>query len=115
MTTTHQNFEMYAGEDQTITVSPINDSAGDPYGDTAALTFSWVVRTSENATTDLITKATSSGITNGTSALTIALADTDTEDLAPGTYYHECRTTDAGAERVVFSGGMTLKASTTNP
>ena len=52
MTTTDQNFEMWAGEDKDITVNLV-DSAGDPFGDLTGLTFSWKMATSETATTTL--------------------------------------------------------------
>jgi hypothetical protein len=113
MTTTGQNFTMWQGEDKTITVS-LTNSSGSPYGDTDGLVFTWKVATSESATTALITKATGSGITNGTSQITIAIDEADTDDMAPGTYYHELRVVDTSSDHdVVLCGGLTLKDSIT--
>lgn len=113
MTTTGRNFTMWQGETKTITVALIN-AAGEAYGSTAGLTFTWKVFATENSDTALVTKATSSGITNGTSQIEIALAESDTDDLAAGTYYHECRVVDgSGNNDVVFTGGLTLKPSPT--
>ena len=111
MTTTDQNFTMWQGEDKDITINLV-DSNGDPFGDLAGLTFAWKLATSENATTTLVSKVP----TGTTDFVTFSLADTDTQDLAPGGYYQECRVTDAGGdEDVVLTGGVTLKASITNP
>ena len=110
MTTTDQNFTMWAGEDKDITVNLV-DADGDAYGDLTGLTFAWKMATSENASAALVSKTP----TGTTDSIAFSLADTDTQSLAPGVYYHECRVTDAGGdEDVVFTGGITLKASITN-
>jgi len=80
MTQENQNLTMWQGEDKTITVSLV-DGAGAPYGSTAGLTFTWKVATSENADAALLTKSTGSGITNGTSQITIAIDEADTDDM----------------------------------
>jgi hypothetical protein len=109
----NQNFTMKQGEDKTITVALTSDGTT-PYGSTAGLTFTWKVFTDENATSALITKTTSSGITNGTSQITIAVAKADTSGQSPANYFHECRVVDGSSkEEVVFSGGLNLLASPT--
>lgn len=115
MTTKNQLIEVYQGEDKTITVN-LTNSANAAYGSTTGLTFTWEVAADASAASVLITKSTGSGITNGTSAITITLADTDTDALAPGQYYHECRVVvDATTlEDVVFCGGFIIKDSLTN-
>jgi hypothetical protein len=111
MTTTDQNFTMWAGEDKDITVNLV-DADGAAYGSLTGLTFAWKMATSENASSVLVTKTP----TGTTDSITFSLADTDTQGLAPGVYYHECRVTDASFdEDVVFTGGMTIKGSITNP
>lgn len=111
MTTTGQNFTMWQGEDKSITVT-LTDADGGAI-DTAGLTFTWSM--AEDASeTALLTKSTGSGITNGSSAITIALDEADTDDVAAGTYYHECRVVDGSSQHdVVFTGGLTLKESLT--
>ena len=113
MTTTDQNFTMWQGEDKTITVALV-DGDGAAYGSTAGLTFTWEVFATKNSDTALISLSTGSGITNGTSEITMVLDKTDTNALDPGTYYHECRVVDGSSdEDVVFTGGLTLEASPT--
>ena len=113
MTTTGQNFTMWQGEDKTITVNLV-DGDGVAYGSTSGLTFTWSVATSESATAATFTKTTGSGITNGTSLITITIDEADTDDLAAGSYYHECKVVDgSGKADVVFTGGLTLKDAIT--
>lgn len=59
----------------------------------------------------LLTKTTASGITASTSAstFTVSVADTDTDSLEPGRYYHELKRTDAGAETVLSQGRCVLR------
>ena len=113
MTTTGQTITVWQGEDKTITVS-LTNSAGAAYGSTTGLTFTWIVSLTPTSAA-LITKSTGSGITNGTSLITITLADTDTDAMS-GQYYHECRVVvDATSlEDVVFCGGFIVKDSSTN-
>lgn len=42
-------------------------------------------------------------------ASTVTIADTDTDDLAGGQYYHRLRRTDAGSEQVLSFGNVILK------
>jgi len=111
MTAIAQNFTVWQTTDKTVTVT-LTNSDGDPYGSTSGLTFTWEVFSNDASTTALITKVSASGITNGTSEITIAIADTDTSSLSPGPYYHECRVVDGSSDAdVVFIGTMSLQVS----
>src|SRR5687767_14791102 len=113
MTATDQNIVIWQGEDKPITVD-LEDGDGAPYGSTDGLTFSWRVSPSKDDRTSLIAKSTGSGITNGTSLITIDLNSADSENLRPVDYYHECRVVDSsGEENVVFVGAFKVKPSTT--
>lgn len=113
MTTTGQHITIWQGEDKTITVS-LTNAAGEAYGSTAGLTFYWWVSVDQLSTDYEIQKYSTSGITNGTSQITIALDKADTSGMAAGVYYHECRVIDGSSdEDVVFSGGFTVKGSPT--
>lgn len=104
---------MYQGEDKTITVSIANEQ-GAAYGSTSGLTFVWKVATSDVAASAVLTKSTGNGITNGVSIITITIDEADTDDLAAGSYYHECRVTDSnGDESVVFTGSLSILSSIT--
>ncbi len=61
-------------------------------------------------------KTVGSGISIGNGSgtddrATITVADTDTESLEPGLYYHQLRRTDAGSERVLSFGTVVLLES----
>lgn len=113
MTAIDQDFVLWQGEDKTITVD-LEDGDGVAYGSTTGLTFSWRVSESKDISTALISKTSGSGITNGTSQITIDVASADTETLPANTYYHECRVVDGSSkEDVVFVGKLIIKASTT--
>jgi hypothetical protein len=60
----------------------------------------------------VLQKTTSAGITLTTPTsgiLNITIADTDTDGLAAGTYYHEVKRTDAGNETVLATGTCVLQ------
>lgn len=104
-----QNHWAYvtAGQDATDTVTIAADTTG--------WTATFTVRAVQGGTA-LITKTTSSGITNtpdGTavaSTMVIALDDTDL-DLTPGAYYCQLWRTNAGAEYPIFDVGTLYVAA----
>lgn len=114
---------MWQGEDLAVTV-PITNSAGTAVSLTGATTVRWSLFAGRNvevsAATATLAKTLGSGISlvsvNGTNdGVRIAIDTDDTDDLDPGTYYHECRVVDASNdEQVVFIGNLYLKKSRTN-
>jgi hypothetical protein len=75
---------------------------------------SWMMkRDLDDADVDaVLVKTTSAGITLTTPTsgiLNITIADTDTDGLAAGTYYHEVKRTDAGNETVLATGTCVLQ------
>ena len=112
MTTTAQDFTMYAGDTNTITVT-VTDSAGAVVNITGA-TITWKLLEEQGGTIAL-TKTVGSGIiiTNGAGGIfTIALAATDTASLLAGAYYHEAELTDTSSNvSTILIGTLTLKES----
>ena len=103
----------FIGEDKTVTID-VTDSAGAVQSMTAwALT--WELKRSSSSAA-LISKTVGSGIAIGNGAgtddrATVTIADTDTEALEPGTYYHHLRRTDAGSEVILSFGDAALRES----
>jgi hypothetical protein len=105
---------LFIGEDRSLdfTVVDANGTAVDitSYG------LEWVMRERAASATADITKTTSSGITltdptNG--VCRVAIADTDTLALLPGTYFHTLRRTDDDSETVLSFGDVILRYAAT--
>lgn len=117
MTTKDQNITMYQGEDKQLNFA-ITDESGNAKSLTGA-TAEWVVRISEDSSTNVISKTTSSGMSiidiNSTDdGVRVTLDAVDTRSLTPRSYYHEVRVTDSsGDENVVSAGWLYLLKSTT--
>lgn len=111
MTSENQNFEMYEGEDKTLTITVV-DVAGAAVNLTDA-TIKWQVKRNVDDTSPLIEKTTAGGITITDAeggVFTIALADTDTANLGGEGYHHEAEVTDvSGNISTVTRGVMTIK------
>lgn len=81
--------------------------------DITGWSLEWTLKTSATAGFAAITKTVGSGITivdgeGGQANVTISASDTD--DLAPATYHHSLRRTDAGFEQTLASGRAVLRA-----
>ena len=102
------DFTMFAGDDKTLTVTVL-DPDGDAVNITAA-TIKWQCARSLGKAS-AISKTTSSGITITSASggiFTVALEDTDTEDLSAN-YQHEAEVTFAdGTISTVLSGTMKI-------
>ena len=103
------------GEDRTIRIDVVQSDDVTPQTMTGwALTWELLDR---RGGTVLLTKTTASGIAIGNGAgtndrATITVADTDIEGItgiAPGTFYHVLRRTDAGNEAVLAFGDAVLQ------
>jgi hypothetical protein len=105
VTTYNQDFEVWAGEDKTLSCTVV-DSAGAAQDITDA-TVNWFLRAGPTATSNVLTKSTASGITITNAlggAYSVAIADTDTAALS-GTYWHYAQLTDAGGHVTVIMEG----------
>ena len=83
--------------------------------------FEWLLRrTDDDAEAHLLRKTTNNGGISvvGTHSVVrsankqyavVSIADTDTDGLAPGTYRHVLRRTDAGSETVLSHGSVVLQ------
>lgn len=102
------NFSMYAGDDKTLEVT-LTDADGDPVDITAA-TIKWQCARSKGKAS-AISKSTSGGITITSAAngqFSVALSDTDTEDLS-GSFEHEAQVTFSdGTIATVLTGTMKI-------
>src|SRR5574340_899717 len=112
MTTVNQDFSLWQCDDKTLSVSLTESGAA---LNITGCTIRWVLRKEAASGTALLTKTTASGITitNGVAGLcSIALADTDTDDIDPGVYYHEMSVVDTlGNVSTVLTGRCTVYPS----
>lgn len=105
--------EWYTGEDKQL-VFTIYQSDGTTAQDVTGWALSWRLkkRATDADSASILTKTTVSGIALTTPAsgiVTVTVDDTDTDSLAPQTYYHELKRTTAGNETVLAYGTALLK------
>lgn len=111
----------YVGEDKLLSFTIYTSTAKTAAKDITGWALSWKLRRKKpDADPALLTKATGgSGITitgtfNADPALNtqravVTIADTDTDGLGAGSYWHELKRTDAGSETVLAQGIAVLK------
>lgn len=100
----------FLGEDKVLEFTVV-DSAGAAVNITG-WALEWILRSGAGERA-LLTKTVGSGvtITGGAGGVCqVAIADTDTDDLAAGRYWHALRRTDAGNEAVLSYGQVVLRA-----
>ncbi len=106
--------DFFIGADQPIEIDVKQSDGSTPQAMTGwALT--WELKDSP-ADTAHFSKTVGGGISIGNGSgtddrATITVADTDTEPLEPGLYYHQLRRTDAGSERILSFGTVVLLES----
>ena len=105
----------FIGEDKTIEIDVVQ-SDGSTAQTMTGWALTWELKRSQFHSTVLISKTTASGISIGNGDGTddrasITVADTDTEDLEPGTYYHQLRRSDAGSEVILSRGDAVILES----
>jgi hypothetical protein len=104
----------FIGEDKTLRFTVYSDTAHTTCVDVSGYALQYILRKG-NSDSDpaLITKATGgSGITitgsfnatpaSNTQRVLVAIEDSDTSGLKPGSYQHALKRTDAGAETILF-------------
>jgi hypothetical protein len=106
--------DFYIGEDKILGPFTVYQQNKRTAQDITGWSVSWMLKRSlEDPDADLVLqKTTSAGITLTTPTsgiLSITIADTDTDGLEPGKYYHEVKRTDAGQETVLSQGTCVLK------
>jgi len=105
MTTENQDFAIRQGESKDLDVTVTDFEAGWDE-------LTWSLATSNEAAGSLLEKTEGVGITvtsEGNGTLTIAIDSEDTENLAPGDYYHQLKIVDTlGNVSIVFCGTMTV-------
>ncbi len=104
-TAVHANFSFYKGEDVVIT------DTMDPTTAISGWSLQFTLRKNYGDPSPLLTKTIGSGITvtdatNG--VFTIALADADTVNLAPGAYVYDIERTNAGNRTVLTIGVLNI-------
>lgn len=108
-----QNLWMYRGADHTL------EFTVEGSGSIAGWTISLWVRASEASADVLIEKSTGAGsivITDPVNRIfQVSVEDTDTDALALGPYYYECKRMDAGFEQPLAAGTLTLLAAGASP
>ena len=105
--------DFFVGEDKAIQVT-VYQSDDVTAQDITGWSLSWMLKRKLSDADDaaLLTKTTSSGIaltTPASGVCTVSVADTDTDGLAPGLYYHELKRMDAGFETVLSQGRCQLR------
>ncbi len=100
-----QNFRMNVGEDLTVafTVTGANN-------DLTGGSVSWIMRTHPLSATNVLSIA---GSSVGDGTFSVVFADTDTDSIDPGVYYHEAKATVSGVETIVARGFVQLDPSVT--
>jgi hypothetical protein len=118
MTAKNQNFSMTAGD----SFEPIFPCTDLKYNETTkqmeevpldliGCTAKWGLRQKEYATTNLLMKTETAGITLSGDTVKIKLDPLDTATFA-GTYFHECEITDQqGHPSTLFTGAVTINRS----
>lgn len=108
---------VFIGEDTVVTIDVVEDDGTTPQN-MGGWGLRWELKALPStavADADII-KTTDDGISIGDGSniddrATISLADTDTEGLSAGVYYHQLRRTDAGTEVILSMGDFYLRAS----
>lgn len=115
MASTGQNFELYQGDDKELVIT-VRDNAG-ALVDLTGYSAVWCVhiRTPDNI---VLEKTTSDGITiptPGNGQLIVEIDGTDTAELLPRNYDHQCEVEDpSGHHTTVSVGYMKLLKSVTH-
>lgn len=111
-----QNITHYQGDSRLIIIGPVVDVDGEIVDLTNAQSVRWWMAKKVTSTgTDIfIMKQVGSGLilqqTSGQWTILVTLDPEDTEEIAPGTYYHECEIVDAAANvATVTIGKFVLK------
>lgn len=104
---------VFLGEDKQLQFTIYTDATLAACQDVSGFTLSWSLAARPGATVALA-KTLGSGISVtgtfnasppvNTQRIVITLADTDTDAIAFGTWYHELKRTDAGLEAVLAQG-----------
>jgi hypothetical protein len=105
--------DFFIGEDKVLPIT-IYQANKKSLQNITAWTLSWMLKSSLDDADNLalLTKTTTSGITMTaptSGVCTVTIADTDTDALQPGKYWHELKRTDAGSEVVLCQGRCVLK------
>lgn len=101
----------FIGEDKSIAINVLQSDDTTPQTMTG-WTLVWELKAADRSVSALISKTPAISSDDGTDDLaTVTIVDTDTEALAPGTYYHHLRRSDGGAEQILSHGTAVLKES----
>jgi hypothetical protein len=100
------------GDNETLTILVTDPDNNDTPINLTGATLTWMVkrRPTDDDDDAILTKATGSGITlanqtTDTGEATIAIDDTDTDALAPGTFYWELQSVDSATKVYTLAGG----------
>lgn len=109
-----EDDDFFIGEDKSLTPFTVYQADKRTRQNITGWTISWMLKRSltDPDVDALLTKTTGAGITltTPTSGIcTITIADTDTDSLEPGRYYHEVKRMDAGNETVLSQGRCVLR------
>jgi hypothetical protein len=111
---------VFIGKDKNLRFTIYTTSAKTAIQDVTSFTLEFLLRRDDqDANAHIVKKITGSGITISgtynsapavnTQKVTVALEDTDTDGVAPGTYRYTLNRTDSGSEDVLAFGSLPLQ------
>ena len=102
------NIAIYRGEDITLNFTAYTTDAGSTAEDITGWTLYFTVAQSRNSTAKVISPVACSIVTAASGTFRAIIADTDTDNIAPGAYFWDVWRTDAGYERLLGSGTFNI-------
>jgi hypothetical protein len=108
------SITIFRGEDISLAFTTYTTDTGTTAENISNWTLAFSVAESRNSTSKLITAAGSiTAAASGTFSVT--LAATDTDNIAPGSYFWDVWRTDAGSERLLGKGTFTIEGTARIP
>lgn len=105
---------MFRGEDIVLNGTVYTTDTGSTAENISGWALSFSVAEARNSTVKLITKA-GSIVSAAAGTFTVTIDDTDTDSIAPGTYFWDVWRTDSGSERLLGKGAFTIEGNARIP
>lgn len=105
---------IFRGEDVTLNFTAYTTDTGSTAQNITGWTIVFTVAEVSNSTSKLIT-ASGSITVAASGTFSVSIADTDTDNIAPGTYFWDVWRTDAGLERCLGYGAFRIQGNARIP
>lgn len=109
-----QHLRIDRGEDLSLPCTIYTTDTGTTPEDITGWTFLFSISKFRNSPDKLIAKA-GVIVTAASGTLTVAIDDTDTDNIEPGAYYWDLARTNAGYERTLVKGTFTIEGNARIP